>query len=264
MCIKSPMSRIFIQLTTITATLLLLVFVVSFGWTMINEVTTTESTVKKEKITPIIVEKETGKTIVAFGDSLTRGTGDPEGKGYIGYLVEELKEKSDEEIHVTNLAVNGYRSNQLLEQLKTISVQSQMQNADTILMTIGGNDLFQGGQALIDLNVETITANRTAYLANINEALTLIRSMNENATIYFIGLYNPFIDLEDASVTSSVVRDWNYETNKVVDQHRNVIFVPTFDLFQQQVNDYLYSDKFHPNTKGYQLIAERVASLITW
>jgi lysophospholipase L1-like esterase len=35
-------------------------------------------------------------------------------------------------------------------------------------------------------------------------------------------------------------------------------------LFQLKVDDYLYTDKFHPNAKGYKLIAERVASLITW
>ncbi len=46
--------------------------------------------------------------------------------------------------------------------------------------------------------------------------------------------------------------------------YKQTVFVPTFDLFQLKVDDYLYTDKFHPNAKGYKLIAERVASLITW
>ena len=44
----------------------------------------------------------------------------------------------------------------------------------------------------------------------------------------------------------------------------NIVFVPTFDLFQLSVNDYLYSDQFHPNQAGYELISDRLAPLIKW
>ena len=47
-------------------------------------------------------------------------------------------------------------------------------------------------------------------------------------------------------------------------QFDKIVFVPTFDLFQLSVNDYLYSDQFHPNQAGYQLISDRLASLINW
>jgi lysophospholipase L1-like esterase len=35
-------------------------------------------------------------------------------------------------------------------------------------------------------------------------------------------------------------------------------------LFEQNVNDYLFSDKFHPNSEGYKLIGERLSSLIVF
>ena len=41
-------------------------------------------------------------TVVALGDSLTRGTGDDTGKGYVGLVTENLKERlSPQEITVS-------------------------------------------------------------------------------------------------------------------------------------------------------------------
>lgn len=61
---------------------------------------------------------------------------------------------------------------------------------------------------------------------------------------------------------SSVVRDWNYNTAETLAQDSKAVFVPTYDLFQQNTADYLFTDHFHPNEKGYRLMAERAAALI--
>ena len=70
--------------------------------------------------------------------------------------------------------------------------------------------------------------------------------------------------MPDASTTSSIVRDWNFQSAETAASFENIVYVPTFDLFQLQVENYLYTDQFHPNTEGYMLIAERVASLINF
>ncbi|RXT08179.1 GDSL family lipase [Ammoniphilus sp. CFH 90114] len=204
-----------------------------------------------------------GRTLVALGDSLTRGTGDSNGKGYVGYLVDLLEEQSGEKVVLQNLGVKGYRSDQLLELVKQQEVKRQIQDADWIVMTIGGNDLFRGGRTLIDLDVDAIDKLREEYLVNFKQITNEIRSVNQDATIYYLGLYNPFINLDDSDITTKAVRQWNYETNEWLDQDKHSVFVPTFDLFQLQVDDFLFSDKFHPNTIGYQMMAERVAALIT-
>ncbi len=202
--------------------------------------------------------------VVALGDSLTRGTGDPKGKGYVGALIDHLEEKSDQRIFLSNLGIKGQTSVQLADQVKQQEVQRQVKTADVILITIGGNDLFRGGQALVNLNTDEVKESEEKYVQNVNSILTNLRSVNAEADIFLIGLYNPFIELDDAELTSKIVRDWNYESAEVSAKYPKTVFVPTFDLFQLKVDDYLYTDKFHPNAEGYQLIAERVASLITW
>jgi lysophospholipase L1-like esterase len=252
-----------VKLTYVLSVLTLTLFLVGFAWTIQNQFLNEKTSNVRVKEEVTVVQEKQNKTIVALGDSLTRGTGDIQGKGYIGYLVEELEDKTTEKITLQNLGVKGYRSEQLVSQLKQKGVKEQLKNADIILITIGGNDLFQGGQTIMDLNLEKVESLRKQYLDNLEDIIVNIRGLNKEATIYFVGLYNPFIDLNDSAIMTKAVRQWNFETSELLDKHPQTVFVPTFDLFQLKVNDYL-SDKFHPNTKGYKLIAERVASLITW
>lgn len=204
-------------------------------------------------------------TVVALGDSLTRGTGDDSGMGYVGLVTEELKERLNPgDIQVYNLGINGQTSQELLQQLGQQNIGRQMEEADVILMTIGGNDLFQQGETLFDLNLEKVQRLQETFLANLQQIFTTIRKHNSQATIFILGLYNPFIDLDDSNVTNTVVRGWNHATELTAGQFEKIVFVPTFDLFQLSVNEYLYSDKFHPNHAGYELISERLAPLIHW
>jgi lysophospholipase L1-like esterase len=201
--------------------------------------------------------------IVALGDSLTRGTGDESGKGYVGYMVDQLRKKTTKPIRVTNLAIKGQRSEGLVKQLRQAEIQRQLKQADIIVMTIGGNDLFQGGKAL-QLSTAQLNQAKTTYLRNLDRIFQTIRRVNKNAVVFHIGLYNPFNDLGEVKKTSAIVRQWNFASAETAARYPNIIAVPTFDLFELHVNNYLYSDHFHPNKEGYQRIGERVASLITW
>lgn len=177
--------------------------------------------------------------------------------------MDELKKRTDKQIQFTNLAIKGQRSAQLIEQLKQKEVQRQIIEADIILMTIGGNDLFRGGEALRDLSTTQIEKEKKKFIEQLNTIFLLIREMNEDAPVFYIALYNPFNDLDNGKETSAIVRNWNYAASEVAAQYKSIICVPTYDLFELQVNDYLYTDKFHPNKEGYKRIGERVAALIT-
>lgn len=254
------------QMTTIVAVLLSFLWIFGLAWSIQDVYSGKAASTDKEpteKVTEQINTKNL--TVVALGDSLTRGTGDDSGKGYVGLVTEDLKKRlSPQEIIIYNLGINGQTSSELLAQLGKQNIGRQIGEADVILMTVGGNDLFQQGETLFNLNLENVQQLQQEYLANLQQVFTTIRGSNQHATVFLLGLYNPFIELEESETTNTIVREWNYATEKVVGQFEQIVFVPTFDLFQLSVNDYLYSDHFHPNQAGYQLISNRLAPLIGW
>ncbi|MFF2857466.1 SGNH/GDSL hydrolase family protein [Peribacillus sp. NPDC058002] len=258
------MSKPKVLATTIVSALISFFFVFCLGWAMMDHYGKGTSDMEVIEETPIKSDLPADFTVLAIGDSLTRGTGDETGKGYVGLVVEELKSQYKRKPIIHNLGINGQVSKELVQQVKQPEVKRQIQAADVILVTIGGNDLFQKGQTLLEYDREATSVSQKNFLGNLHEIFKDINKVNDSATILLLGLYNPFIDLDKDFDTNRIVREWNNETAEVVAHYENAIFVPTFDLFQLSVNEYLYSDNFHPNKKGYRLIADRVAPLIKW
>jgi lysophospholipase L1-like esterase len=254
------------RMTMIIAALLSFLWIFGLSWSIQDVYSGKSASTDKEPIQKVTEQTNTKDlTVVALGDSLTRGTGDDSGKGYVGLVTKDLKKRlSPQEITIYNLGINGQTSSELLAQLGEPNIGRQIGEADVILMTIGGNDLFQQGETLFNLNLQRVQQLQQEYLTNLQQVFTTIRKSNQQATVFLLGLYNPFIELEDSEITNTIVREWNYATETVVGKFEQIVFVPTFDLFQLSVNDYLYSDHFHPNQAGYQLISNRLAPLINW
>jgi lysophospholipase L1-like esterase len=257
-----------VRIATIIAVLLSFLWIFGFAWTIQDSTFGQAEGLEDVQSKPETNQKQTETTdltVLALGDSLTRGTGDETGKGYIGLVTDQLRDDlNPREVTVSNLGINGQDSSQLLQQLDQKNVITQVKEADVILMTIGGNDLFQGGDTLNEFSLEKIEHLQQQYLTNLEQIFINLREQNDHATIFILGLYNPFIELEYNDVTNSIVRGWNYATENVTGKFEKVVFVPTFDLFQLSVNDYLYTDQFHPNQAGYELISDRLTPLINW
>ena len=254
-----------VNIITFLSLIATILWVVGLSFT-INDQFFKNPTPPVEKSSTISTDPTQSKdvSIVALGDSLTRGIGDSKGKGYVQYMLADLKSRTTQLVDLSNLAISGYTSQQLIDQLKQPEIQRQIQRSDIIVMTIGANDLFQGGTSLTSFKQSNIDALEIMYLNNLKEIYESIRKINPLTTVYHIGLYNPFIELSNAKITSSAVRKWNFDTAELAATFGKFVFVPTFDLFQLNVNNYLAGDKFHPNNMGYQLVGNRVASLITF
>ncbi|EJQ88725.1 hypothetical protein IGW_04774 [Bacillus cereus ISP3191] len=209
-----------------------------------------------------VVAKEKKKTgtlqIVSLGDSLTRGVGDKEGIGYIGRMKEDLQKDYKQKVALTNLAVSGAKMPDLLKQIESNGAQYSIKQADVIVLTIGGNDLFPGWESLGKIDLETYRPDTETFQNEAKKIIEEIRKLNTDSPIFWLGLYNPFEDVEDLKGSSNIVVDWNASLEKLAINNENVYITPTFDLFQNRGKDLLYSDHFHPNEVGYTYMADRL------
>ncbi|WP_141522503.1 SGNH/GDSL hydrolase family protein [Bacillus toyonensis] len=209
-----------------------------------------------------VVAKEKKKTgtlqVVSLGDSLTRGVGDKEGIGYIGRMKEDLQKDYKQKVALTNLAVSGAKMPDLLKQIESSGAQYSIKQADVVVLTIGGNDLFPGWESLGKIDLETYRPDTETFQNEAKKIIEQIRKLNTDSPIFWLGLYNPFEDVEDLKGSSNIVVDWNASLEKLALNDKNVYITPTFDLFQNRGKDLLYSDHFHPNEVGYTYMAERL------
>lgn len=205
--------------------------------------------------------------VTAIGDSLAKGTGDDKGLGFAGRTVQTLTEQKIESQLRNNLGINGLKTAGLLEMLEEKGVKHALQQSNVILLSIGGNDLFQGAQALqnggqlptwndLEKAIKDAGENFKKIIKKLNE-------INPDAQLVYVSLYNPFTDLKDMKgIGNRAVSSWNLLTSEVLSAYDHTLVVPTFDLYVNNGGRYLSSDHFHPNQDGYQIIAQRIVQSI--
>jgi len=197
------------------------------------------------KVVPLIV-----------GDSLARGTGDDKGLGIGGRLVEELRHRGIPCERATNLAVDGARTNDLLQRLQNHNTLEVAAQSNVIVVSIGGNDLW-GGTDWRNAPPRDPDAVMTGVLDRLAQIVAKLREVSPTARIYIIGLYNPFLSAPQGSMLSPLVTRWNARLAERFANDVNVAIVPSADLFTW--HDRLSLDRFHPSGEGYALIARRIA-----
>ena len=209
------------------------------------------------------VKKSGRRFLLVLGDSIARGTGDENGKGFAADVADAVRKRGPAD--VANLAVNGAESGDVLEVVKTPNTAKLAASADWILLSAGGNDLTHSVPRIASsaaAPLEAIAGARNAYVSNLREILTRLREANPSSPIYVLGLYDPFGNVgPQGRVGSSVIRTWNSLIDETSMSFPGVNVVPTFDLFYGRP-DRLAADKFHPNAAGHQAIADRVIQLL--
>jgi lysophospholipase L1-like esterase len=174
-----------------------------------------------EKLQPV----ESGSTILAFGDSLTYGTGTSRENSYPSVL-EKLTG-----IEVINAGIPGETSGQGLQRLPGLIERYQ---PDLIIICQGGNDILRK----MDMDI---------MQGNIQKMIDLARKNNSQAIL--IGVPDFGIFLEPLPLYRSLAE-------------KNAIPIAE-DILSDIISDNrLKADRVHPNAEGYRLLAEEIASLL--
>lgn len=201
--------------------------------------------------------------IVIMGDSIAKGTGDEEGKGFSSYLPDYIKNQTQKELSVENTGIDGLKSAGLLEQLQNEKLDSLVAASNIVLISIGGNDL-RSLNSLNDVTKEDKFKDlEDRYLNNLKETLRIIRKGSANTYIVFVGLYNPIENTTSSSYEDTkLINTWNYDTKQLVEVDAKAVFIPTVDIFKLNLNRFIAPDGLHPNSLGYQAISNRITKSI--
>ncbi|KXT76262.1 SGNH/GDSL hydrolase family protein [Streptococcus sp. DD12] len=217
-------------------------------------------------------------TMVAIGDSLTEGVGDTTQKGgYVPLLGKALEKNYDVRVKTKNFGVSGNTSQQILKRMtENKAIQKSLKSAKLMTVTVGGNDVLKVVKGnLSNLTVSSFKQPQKAYQKRLRQIIDLARRDNPQLPIYIMGIYNPFyLNFPDLTAMQDIIDNWNEATLAVTQSYQGVYFVPINDLLYKGIdgkggitqetsgnisisNDALYDgDHFHPNNRGYAIMAE--------
>ncbi|MDF0479982.1 GDSL-type esterase/lipase family protein [Vagococcus sp. PNs007] len=221
----------------------------------------------------------------AIGDSLTEGIGDStDSGGYVPLLKNDLVEA--EKISVVESYNHGKAGDTVEDLMKRINnsktIQEDLKKSDFITITIGGNDLMKviKSELLNGLTYETFKKPSEEYQSNLKDLYKLVRRFNKKAPIYQLGIYNPFyLSLDNMDQLQEIVDFWNQASKEVVVKSKNSSFISINEALykgldgqrafgnddtiqsndeekESGINNLISdTDNFHPNSLGYQIIA---------
>lgn len=160
--------------------------------------------------------------IVALGDSLTEGVGDPQKAkqgGYTGRLKTMIHRRDRVKVVMHNFGKSGDRSDQIEQRLvDSKTQQAQVKRAQAITLTVGGNDLLQTLTKNVTINQQTkldsqLDTAEAAYQQKLKRLIQTIRQYNPQAPIFLYSIYNPvYVYFANLDQITSAVDNWNRAT----------------------------------------------------
>lgn len=210
--------------------------------------------------TKVVAEEQKKLNIVAIGDSITIGYGLQNSSDLFVNKIAAQKNAN-----LTNLAVNGYKSSDIYSVITSINNYETINTANTILLTVGGNDILQPVIEKIEFNldlmfekdfadaelIEILTASSqvvsdetfkselsesvNAFNENFSNIVSALRSKNNSAQIIFQTVYNPaekwadtFAEPQQAIVVNELYNFFNGYIAQVNNQINNSTLKNTY------------------------------------
>lgn len=251
---KENLITLIIFVLVVAFTTLILMFIFPGAKAMVNEINNEDAVILQDMKS------------IAIGDSLTEGVGDStDSGGYVPLLKKDLLETNKfASFEISNRGKSGNTTDQLVNRInKSADIQEEIKNADMIFITIGSNDLMKvvRSNILNQATIDMFDKPKEKYISDLTELYSLLRSLNKDAIIYQLGIYNPYYEVfEEITQLQLIVDDWNKATESILSEDKKAYFVPISEQMQDSdstVNSLLSEDDhFHPNDIGYRVIAK--------
>jgi acyl-CoA thioesterase-1 len=163
--------------------------------------------------------------VLAFGDSLTHGTGASTGQSYPDVLSELLGRQ------VINVGIPGEVSASGLKRLASVLEEYK---PTLVILCHGGNDFLR-------------KLDQATTSSNLDAMITLIRS--RGADVVLVGVPKFGFGLQVPELYSQIADKYTIPLQKEI-------------LVDLLADNSMKSDVIHPNATGYQLMAEAIYDLI--
>lgn len=225
-----------------------------------------------------------GETVsyVALGDSLATGAGAT--TSYVAEYAAGLEARTGADLEITNLAVNGWTSTDLLTALaEDEAMRAAVAGADLLTVDIGANDLLGaipfyatdtcGGDDNLQCLRDATALVESQWAAILDEIIAL--RDGDAAGIATIDLYQPFVGnprvADDLEVLRPVMDDLNAVITEVAEE-RGIPVATVHDAFHgpdgtgdPNATFLLSVDGLHPSNAGHAAIAEELLALdVDW
>ena len=198
--------------------------------------------------------------ITIMGDSIAKGTGDETGKGLAGNIRYYFGNLTSNAISIEDIGIDGLRSEGLLEQLRSGKPARLISDSDYIVISIGGNDAREILRAKGISRDEEFNDILDSYSANLKESLKIIRKDNLSCIIVLLEIYNPYQNKDPED--NSLLNEWNYKTEQLLENDRRAVGVPTDALFKFNIKRFIAPDGLHPNSDGYRAISQMISKAL--
>ncbi|RED51949.1 GDSL-type esterase/lipase family protein [Cohnella lupini] len=194
----------------------------------------------------------------AIGDSLTAGVGDLFGGGFVPKYGRWIQHSLNQQVVYDKIALSGATSSEILSVAEhDYRARAVLRNADIITITAGGNDMVDAAKVYAyDQNPEVFRQAVARSRNNIAGILGVIRQLKAGGGPYLVravDLYNPSPSLQEGNLW---IRRFNSNLESLQDGYMRVANI--FDAFQGRERELLAIDRFHPNGRGYAVIAEEL------
>ena len=215
---------------------------------------------------------------LSLGDSFAAGQ-NPYGKigyGYSDYIKDYLKDTNllnnytkdfthseDRIVDLTNKITNNEK---IKINNKMLSIQTAIEKADLITISIGSNDIFEkSGLNDMSFNIDNISKFNT-YIKDmendLDSLLKIVRKYN-NKKIILVGYYNPLspLSLKYTRELEPVFLKINETYNNISKKYK-CDFIDIYEIFKENPEYIPNPTDIHPNIDGYQVISSQIINIL--